>query len=172
MHDAHDIPRDRPRTPSVFISGSISIRDPLPHPVIERLDAIIDRKMPVLIGDADGVDAAVQAHLERHGTPNVTVFCGGAKPRRNIGGWPIRTVRADTGSRGRERHMAKDREMARLADTGFVIWNGTSPGSYANIERVSRRGCYVLVYLHREQRFVALRSEMDRHAFLAIRRPR
>jgi len=172
MPDAQHIPRDCLQAPSVFISGSISIRGPLPDPVIERLDAIIDRKMPVLIGDADGVDAAVQAHLDKRAAPNVTVFCSGAKPRLHIGGWPVRTVRAEASSRGREWHMAKDREMARLADTGFVIWDGKSPGSYANIERMSRRGCYVLVYLHRDQRFIPLRSEMGRYAFLGLHRPR
>ena len=166
MPNADDSRPDRGRTPSVFISGSISIRSPLSSPVMERLDTILDRGMRVLIGDAPGVDAAVQTYLDMRSARDVTIFCGGTTPRHNVGGWPVRTIGADARPGTREWHMAKDREMTRLADIGFVIWDGVSRGSVANIDRLAKRGCYVLVYLHREDRFVSLRSNVDLDAFL------
>ncbi|WBX84451.1 hypothetical protein [Sphingosinicella microcystinivorans] len=160
----------RSGTPSVFISGSISIRR-LPSPILERLGRVIDREMPVLIGDAPGVDTAVQQYLADRQAWNGTIFCSGSAPRHNIGGWPIRIVRADAPTGTRTWHMAKDREMARLADIGLVIWDGSSAGSFANIERLSNRGCYVLVYLCPDGRFLPLRCGADRAAFLASQRP-
>ncbi len=62
MSTANAISDPAQHRPSVFISGSISIRA-LPIPVTDRLDVILDRKLPVLIGDALGVDAAAQHHL-------------------------------------------------------------------------------------------------------------
>lgn len=159
----------RSSLPSVFISGSISIRH-LPSPLLGRLDLIIDREMPVLLGDAPGADAAVQRYLAGRHVRNVTIFCSGAAPRHNIGGWPIRTVRADAPRGTRAWHMAKDCEMAHRADTGLVIWDGSSPGSLANIERLSNRGCYVLVYLHRDGRFLSLKRDAERATFLASHR--
>ncbi|WP_298673164.1 hypothetical protein [uncultured Sphingomonas sp.] len=170
MHTAQLAQPDNPPL-SVFISGSISIRQPLSTLVMDRLAGIVERSMPILIGDAPGVDAAVQSYLARQRYNHVTIFCGGGLPRHNIGGWPVRTVRADAPARTRAWHMAKDREMARLADTGFVIWDGSSRGSFANIERLCRRGCYVLIYLDREQRFVSLECDAVREVFLASHRP-
>jgi hypothetical protein len=156
--------------PSVFISGSISVRR-LPFAVSERLGRIIDRKLPVVLGDAPGADAAVQRLLADQRAADVTIFCSGAASRNNLGRWPVRTVHADASPGTRGWHMAKDSEMARLADTGLVIWDGSSPGSFANIERLSGRGCYILVYLAMEERFLSLRSDAGRTAFLTFRRP-
>ena len=153
------------RTPPVFISGSLSIRQ-LPPVVKERLCVIVDHELPVVIGDAPGADAAVQRFLADCGVHHVTVFCGGPNPRHNIGKWPVRQVRTDAPFGTRAFHSAKDREMSRLAGTGCVIWDGASQGSRANIQHLCERGCYVDVFLRAENRFVVLSSDAKRMAFL------
>lgn len=152
--------------PPIFISGSLSIRQ-LPASVMKRLGVVIDKELPVVIGDAPGADAAVQRFLADCGVRHVTIFCGGSVPRHNIGLWPVRQVRADAPAGTRAFHSAKDREMCRLAGVGFVIWDGTSQGSRSNIRRLCKQGRYVVVYLRPEDRFVTLASVAERTAFLA-----
>jgi len=154
------------RTPPVFISGSLSIRQ-LPPAVMERLCVIIDHELPVVIGDAPGADAAVQRFLADCDVRAVTVYCSGREPRHNIGGWPVRHVRAEALPGTRAFHRAKDRKMSCFAGAGFVIWDGASPGSRANILHLCQRGRYVLVFLRAEDRFVALSTDAERMAFLA-----
>lgn len=155
----------RPSTPPVFISGSLSIRQ-LPACVMKRFDVIIDQELPVVIGDAPGADAAVQHVLADCGVRHVTVFCGGAKPRNNIGVWQIRQVQADAAPGTRAFHSAKDREMSGLAGTGIVIWDGASQGSRANIRHLCERGRHVLVYFRPKDRIVTLATDAERIAFL------
>jgi len=156
----------RVSTPPIFISGSLSIRQ-LPACVMERLGVIVDKELPVVVGDAPGADAAVQRFLSDCGVRHVTIFCGGSTPRHNIGIWPVRQVRADAPAGTRAFHSAKDREMCRLAGVGFVIWDGISQGSRANIRRLCERGRHVVVYLRPAGRFVTLASDAERMAFLA-----
>lgn len=65
--------------PPLFISGSLSIRQ-LPARVMKRLSVIIDKELPVVIGDAPGADAAVQRFFADCGVRHVTIFCGGSAP--------------------------------------------------------------------------------------------
>lgn len=171
MDNANSASHGAPPTPTVFISGSLSVRH-LTDLVEQRLRVIADRKLPILIGDAPGVDAVVQRFLSVCGARDVTVFCGGLKPRHNIGEWPIAHVQANAAAGTRAWHSAKDREMSRLAGTGFVIWDGTSQGSYANIRRLCERGRPVVIWLQNDQRFLTLRSDADRTAFLTTFRGR
>lgn len=155
----------RRTSPPVFISGSLSIRQ-LPVCVMTRLGVLIDQERPILIGDAPGVDVSVQRFLADHGVRRVTIFCGGRNPRHNVGAWPIRQIWTD-GARGtRAFHSAKDREMSRLAGAGFVVWDGASRGSQANIRRLCERGRYVLIYLRPRDRFIVLATDAQRMAFM------
>jgi hypothetical protein len=113
MSTANAISDPAQHRPSVFISGSISIRA-LPIPVTDRLDVILDRKLPVLIGDALGVDAAAQHHLAMWGARDVTIFCSSPAPRHSAADWPIRRIRTDCPPGTRAWHSAKDREMSQL----------------------------------------------------------
>lgn len=171
MHIADNTTDRSQRTPPIFISGSLSIRR-LPDCVKERLCVIVDHALPVVIGDAHGVDAAVQRFLADCGVRHVTVFCSGSGPRHNIGEWPIRHIEADGPYGTRAWHTAKDREMSRLAGAGFVIWDGTSRGSRANIDRLCERGRYTVVFYRPENRFFTLSTDAERMAFLASDHPR
>jgi hypothetical protein len=135
--------------------------------VLSRLDVIVERAIPILLGDAPGVDAAVQHYLADRKASRVTIYCGSSGPRHNVGGWPVVAIRSEASHGTRAWHSAKDQEMSRLARTGFVIWDGSSAGSLANIRRLCDRGCYVLVYLNAERRLLPLRFDSERAAFLA-----
>ncbi|SER15633.1 hypothetical protein SAMN05518866_105228 [Sphingobium sp. YR768] len=154
-----------PFNAAVFISGSLSIGT-LPDPVIERIGLIIDRQLPILIGDARGVDRAVQRYLSNRKTNAVAVFCSGDGPRNNVGEWPVRNI-PSSGARGTAAfHTPKDAAMARDASCGFVIWDGRSRGSLANIHRLASRRCFILIWFGPEERFITLRSDSDRDRFL------
>ena len=70
----------------VFIGGSRKIGRLGPE-VRQRLDRIIEKKIQVLIGDANGADKAVQMYLRSRGYYRVQVFCMDGVCRNNVGGW-------------------------------------------------------------------------------------
>lgn len=151
--------------PAVFISGSLSITV-LPEPVIERIDGIVERALPVLIGDARGADRAVQRFLSDRNIDAVSVYCSGDGPRNNLGKWPTRNI-PSSGAKGTAAyHTPKDKAMAQDASCGFVIWDGRSRGSLANIHRLAARGCFILIRFGTEGRFITLRSNSDRDGFI------
>ncbi|HUD92536.1 hypothetical protein [Sphingobium sp.] len=150
---------------AVFISGSLSITA-LPRPVIERIGGIAERALPVLIGDARGVDRLVQRHLADRDIAAFTVYCSGETPRHNLGDWSVRHI-ASAGRKGTAAyHAPKDAAMARDAFSGLVIWDGRSRGSLANIHRLALRRCFILIWFEPEGRFITLRSDSDRSSFL------
>lgn len=121
---------------TVFIGGSRHVSR-LPANVVERLDNIVDKSHSVVVGDANGADKAVQRHLAKRDYAAVTVFCSGEKPRNNLADWPIRSV-VPGAARGFHFYAAKDREMAKEADVGLMIWDARSPGTLLNVLRLVR----------------------------------
>jgi hypothetical protein len=83
---------------TVFIGGSRQISR-LPAEVKTRLDAMIEKGVQILVGDANGADKAVQRYLSHNSYPNVLVrmkdHC-----RNNVGNWPTREVAARCGAKG------------------------------------------------------------------------
>jgi hypothetical protein len=82
----------------VFIGGSRRISR-LNAEVRQRLDNIIAKRFPIVIGDANGADRAVQQYLLSKGYADVEVFCVGGYCRNNLGNWPSRKVAAETSER-------------------------------------------------------------------------
>lgn len=124
---------------TVFIGGSRQISR-LNAQVKERLTNIINSGHRVIVGDANGADKAVQKFFLDAAYPNVTVFCSGDNPRNNLGSWKTNNVRPPKHLKGFHFHAAKDREMAREADFGLMIWDGESAGTALNILRLVRAG--------------------------------
>jgi hypothetical protein len=149
-----------PPEPTVFVSGSRSIAH-LDEPVRHRLANMIARRLRIVVGDAPGADAAFQRHLARAGYGEVAVFCAGAHCRNNAGAWKVTRIRAGQSVRGRDFYTVKDKAMAREADYGFVVWDGRSAGSLANIRELLALRKPVLVYLVPEKRFFTLRQPTD-----------
>ena len=77
--------------PKVSIAGSRRLSR-LGADVWRRIDNIIDRGFAVLVGDANGVDKAVQQYLVNRRYANVMVFCMEGGCRNNVGDWETRIV--------------------------------------------------------------------------------
>jgi hypothetical protein len=128
----------------IFLGGSRDIFE-LPVPAIERIGAIVAAEHGVLIGDAPGADAEMQGLLAGYNYEYVGVFHAGAKPRNNLGDWAAYHVPPPEGAKGFAVHAGKDREMARRADFGLMVWDGASPGTCLNVLRLTliARPCVV-----------------------------
>jgi len=145
---------------TVFIGGSRNVTR-LNAQVRQRLDEIIANKLPVLIGDANGADKAVQRYLSDRGYDRVEVFCVEGICRNNIGSWKTRVVPPPKSGTKREYYTAKDEEMTREGSIGFMLWDGESKGTLANISRLIDQQKKVVVYFLPRRRFFTLRDERD-----------
>lgn len=150
---------------TVFVGGSRHVRH-LPPEVKERLDNVIASGFPVVVGDASGADKAVQQHLHDAAYGKVTVFCSGA-PRNNVGLWPTWTVDAPKHAKGFQFHAAKDREMAREADFGLMVWDGKSPGTVLNVLRLVRVGKIAVLFSMPDKRAINIKGQADWDGFLS-----
>jgi hypothetical protein len=61
--------------------------------VRQRLDRIVEKALPVVVGHANGADKVVQAYLLQQRYSPVEVFSSHTMPRNNLGGWPSRAFR-------------------------------------------------------------------------------
>lgn len=130
---------------TIFIGGSRHVSR-LPSEVKKRLDNVVASGHRVIVGDANGADKAVQKHFHDIHYDKVTVFCSGASPRNNIGTWLTRHVDAPKHAKGFQFYAAKDREMAREADFGLMIWDGKSPGTVLNVLRLAVAGKIAVLF--------------------------
>jgi len=151
---------------TVFLGGSRHVSQLAPV-VRSRLDKIIDQRLAVIMGDAPGADRSLQHYLHARGYRNVTVFCSGNMCRNNVGDWQIRKVAAGPRSNGFAFFAAKDREMAREADFGLMVWDGQSSGTIMNALRLLSQGKKVAVYSVAEKRFTDLGSQDQYDGFIA-----
>ncbi len=145
---------------SVLIGGSRRLGQ-VNAEIADRLNNIMERRLRVLIGDADGFDRAAQAYLAESGYVDVLVFCTQGQCRNNVGNWPIRAIEYSGVKRGREFYTAKDDAMLREADFGLFAWDGRSQGTLRNVQKMAERRRPCSVYLTTLRRFVTVRSEAD-----------
>ena len=129
----------------VFIGGSRRVSR-LNEQIRRRLDRIVEKRLPVLLGDANGADKAVQQYLHGRAYENVEVFCSGNSCRNNVGRWTLREVPVDARSRNFDFYAAKDRIMAREATVGFMVWDGKSIGTLLNVLRLVNLRKSAVVY--------------------------
>ncbi len=142
----------------VFIAGSRRLSR-LNKDVRRRIDNIIDKGFTVVVGDANGVDKAVQRYLSSRHYCNVVVFCMEGACRNNIGDWPTRTITAaDPGQRDFNYYSTKDRAMVEEADYGLMLWDGQSRGTLTSIVHLVRQGKPAVVYVAPERSFYTLRQ--------------
>lgn len=158
------------RTTTVFVAGSRSITR-MDAGLRRRLDNIIEKRLRVLVGDANEAVRAVQTYLHGKDYDLVEVFCAGDHCPNNLGGWPLRTVAATGARRDFSFYATKDRAMADEASHGLMIWDGTSAGTLMNVLRLARRRKPVVVYTVPARRFPDLRNEADWDAFVSRCKP-
>jgi hypothetical protein len=122
----------------VFIGGSRKISK-LGSEVQQRLDEILEKHLPIVIGDAPGVDKSVQQYLHAKGYRDVEVFCSGTRCRNNVGDWPTRQVAVNSSRRDFDFYATKDIQMAQQASFGVMIWDGESAGTLMNVLRLIKQ---------------------------------
>jgi hypothetical protein len=127
---------------------------------------MVEKRLHVLVGDANGVDKAVQSYLQDKRYELVEVFCAGSDCRNNVGGWPTRAVAVNSKKRDFDFYATKDRLMAYEASLGFMIWDGSSVGTLLNVLRLIWRQKKVVVYNVPTKAFSELSNETDWESFL------
>jgi probable addiction module antidote protein len=151
---------------TIFIGGSRHVSR-LPSEVKKRLDNVVASGHRVIVGDANGADKAVQKHFHDIHYDKVTVFCSGATPRNNLGRWLTHQVDAPKNAKGFQFYAAKDREMAREADFGLMIWDGKSPGTVLNVLRLAVAGKIAVLFNVPDRDVVNIKSVDAWRNFLA-----
>ncbi len=151
---------------TVFIGGSRHVSR-LSDQVKERLDNIIGSGLQIVVGDAAGVDKAVQQYLMDVSYPHVVVFCSGDRPRNNLGLWETCKVAAPKHLRGFQFFAAKDREMAKKADFGLMIWDGKSAGTALNVLRLVRAGKKAVLLNVADKQTITFKTSHDWSVFLS-----
>lgn len=152
----------------VFIGGSRRISR-LDGEVKQRIDRMIENRLPVIVGDASGADKAVQDYLRTKDYDLVEVFCSGGSCRNNRGGWPTRIVPVPRSGKRKDFsfYATKDRAMAEEATVGLMLWDSESVGTVMNVLRLIQRHKKVVVYVAPKHEFVDVKSESDWEEFLA-----
>jgi hypothetical protein len=140
----------------IFIAGSRRLSR-LSQDVKHRIDNIINKGFTVIVGDANGMDKAVQQYLHSKNYGNVVVFCMEGICRNNVGIWPTRRIAAANPSRRDFAYFAtKDRVMVEEANYGLMLWDGESRGTLTSIVDLVKRGKPVVVYVAPRKTFKTL----------------
>lgn len=151
----------------VFIGGSRRLSR-LNSDVTNFIDRIIEVQQPVIIGDANGADKAVQHYLASQEYSNVEVYCTEGVCRNNVGDWKIRSATAPSGKRDFNYYAAKDRLMSDEASEGFMFWDGKSLGTLAQMFRLVSNKKNVTVYIAPLRRFESIKDDHDWTSFLEL----
>ena len=145
---------------TVFIGGSRRIAR-LNDAIRARVQNIVNEGMTIVIGDANGADKAIQKILDEAGYRNVVVYFSGGVCRNNIGNWETHQVSPGNGKRGFWFYAAKDIAMSRVADYGFMIWDGESVGTVHNVLNMLGGGKLVVVYFAPEKAVRNFERQLD-----------
>lgn len=156
----------RPAVTRVFIAGPRAIKH-LPAMVQERLHSIVENGYTVFVGDANGIDKAVQSYIAKQNYPKVKVFASDGKARNNMGKWEVVTVAVNSKLKGFDFYAAKDRAMAHAADYGLMIWNGESKGTLNNILNLVAEKKSAVVYFAPRQEFAYIDTQAALDALIA-----
>jgi len=139
----------------IFIAGPRAISS-LNKKIEDRLYGICEKGYSVLVGDANGVDKAIQKYFSFLNYANVTVYASNGKVRNNLGNWQIETVPVPSNVRGFDFYAMKDKAMATNADYGFMLWNGESKGTLNNIINLLNDNKKALVYFSPQNSFICI----------------
>jgi hypothetical protein len=119
----------------VFIAGSRKLGK-LNDLVRARLNNIVQNNYTVLVGDANGVDKAVQNYMTSRNYNNVFVYHVGNHYRNNLGHWKTIEVEEPGKTKNFKYYATKDLQMAKDTDYGLMIWDLESKGTLNNITQV------------------------------------
>jgi hypothetical protein len=145
---------------SVFLGGSRKLSR-LNSQLRMRIRSLMTSQHTVLVGDANGIDKAVQSFLAAEGYRNVIVHCMDGVCRNNIGNWPLVSISGKATKKDFAYFAVKDAEMSRTADFGFMIWDGKSKGTLNNVLNLIQQEKSVLVYFSPRQQFFPVKSKAE-----------
>jgi hypothetical protein len=145
---------------NVFIAGprAISVLD---EKIESRLNNIMANNLTVLVGDASGIDKAIQVFFASRDYRNVEVFASNGRARNNMGNWFVHSVPVDVSKQGFDFYAAKDLAMVQDADYGFMIWNGESRGTLNNIINLTSFGKRTVLYFWPGKDFYTINTFND-----------
>lgn len=155
---------------TVFIAGSITIKH-LDDKVQERIMNIVHQNFDVIVGDADGVDTSIQQFLMDVNYTRVTVFCTGDTPRNNVGNWPVNNVKSYSKPGSRAYFTAKDIAMAKVADSGLMIWDTKSTGTLSNVITLLEDKKFSRIFINKLNTFLVVKNVETLDALLALMSP-
>ena len=158
----------------VFIGGSRHVSR-LNAQIRERLDTIVSKGLPIVIGDANGADKAVQTYLFDRRYVNVEVFCSDDICRNNVGAWTVRKVPVHSREKTAEFYSAKDRAMTEEATVGLMLWDGQSVGTLMNVFRLLKSNKKAVIYVVSQKKFIDFHTaqawdDFIQHCDLSLRR--
>lgn len=148
----------------VFVGGSRSLSR-LNAEVREQLDIFIKDKMTILIGDANGIDKAVQQYLKNREYENIEVFCMQGNCRNNVGEWKVREIASESSKKDYAYYARKDQEMAKEAALGLMVWDGRSKGSIASVFRLIHNRKPVHLYDASKKKWFILKNKNNLDSF-------
>ena len=144
----------------VFFGGSRKLGR-INSAIRTRLKNLISNGHTVLIGDANGIDKAVQSFFAEAGYSNVIVYCMDGYCRNNVGNWRINAINSGGKKKDFAYFAMKDAAMALEADYGFMVWDGESKGTLNNVLNLLQQGKSVLLYRSPSREFLEVRSAVE-----------
>lgn len=151
----------------IFVAGPRAIKE-LDKNIIVKLENVCKKEYEVLVGDADGIDSSVQKFLNKQNYQNVTIYASKGIARNNYGNWKIKNVTINENVTGFEFYAQKDLEMAKNSNIGFMIWNGTSRGTFNNIINLLKLEKNVILYYVPNQKFYQFKKMNEFEKFLSV----
>jgi hypothetical protein len=136
----------------IFIAGPRAVSD-LNKAVINRIDNIIKQDFEILVGDASGIDTAIQRECFGKGYKAVKVYATNGSARNNIGSWTVEQIDVPKKLKGFDFYAAKDYQMAVDADYGLMIWNGKSKGTLNNMINLVKLNKLIMLYFIPDGKF-------------------
>lgn len=147
--------RDRNRG-NVFISGTSKLQDKsstyyrsgLPKPVKDEIDGYIRDRKKIIVGDAPGLDTAVQEYLAKRGYKKVVVY-GTDYTRTNKGKWREHISDGSQYEEGsKEWHAVKDKAMQDDSMQGLavILEKGGAGATRNNVKALVEQNKKVKIY--------------------------
>ena len=119
----------------------------------------------IIIGDSLGADFQMQKLLAENGYPFVTVYYSGDRPRFNLGNWKTKHISSKKFMSDYERQKLKDNQMAIDCDYGYMLLQGQTKGTMANINELLEQNKVCHVMMHNKNggyaRNATIRKEED-----------
>lgn len=144
----------------VFVGGSRKISK-INELIRSRLENMVEKGFSILVGDANGADKTLQKYFFESGYKFVTVFFTANNCRNNIGNWPSISVEAPSKIDPLKFYMLKDKRMSEEADYGFMLWDGSSPGTLNNILNLLSEGRTTVVYFSPKRSFSTIKTRSN-----------